>query len=246
MMKLATFAALIPSAAAMCPGDSPCYRNWQGKDCSERVCPYITSWNELGDDSTAVKHTYTECGSKGICDRKAGECKCFDGFTGVGCRRMACDDDCSGHGTCETIADLWTSAQYDLWDRSMITKCVCDPGYEGVNCASRKCKKGDDPMTLTAGDGSDGTSSSNFQTNTVATITRDHAVANGQFAITYTDWRGESWTTWALDGATGTAISVEEALLALPNEAIPSVTVTGGPLGTAPIAITFTDALNSG
>jgi hypothetical protein len=258
MTKLLAFAALVASAAAMCPGDSPCsghgscgtfdrctcYRNWQGKDCSERVCPYITSWNEAANNGAETIHSYTECGSKGLCDRKAGECKCFDGFTGVGCRRMSCDDDCSGHGTCETIGD---AASYTGWDSAMITQCVCDPGYEGVNCASRMCKKGDDPMTLTTTD----SGSATFQVNEVQTLTISGTRASGDnFAITYTDWRGNQFTTWAIDAVAPTVISIEEALVALPNLAIPSVTVTLDTTcasGSACVFdITFSDSLNAG
>lgn len=47
-----------------------------------------------------------ECSNRGICDRKSGECECFDGYTGVGCSRLSCPESCSGHGTCETVDEL--------------------------------------------------------------------------------------------------------------------------------------------
>ena len=35
-------------------------------------------------------HFYMECSNKGICDRKSGQCDCFDGYTGTACARAAC------------------------------------------------------------------------------------------------------------------------------------------------------------
>merc|ERR1719409_2668984 len=54
-----------------------------------------------------------ECSNKGICDRKAGVCECFDGYEGTACVRASCPNDCSGHGTCETIKELAEMKTYD-------------------------------------------------------------------------------------------------------------------------------------
>jgi hypothetical protein len=82
-----------------------CYQNWQGADCSARTCPSTLAWADTAD-GTNQAHYYAECGNKGICDRKSGECKCFDGYEGKGCRRSTCPEGCSGHGTCEYIEEL--------------------------------------------------------------------------------------------------------------------------------------------
>jgi hypothetical protein len=37
---------------------------------------------------------------KGLCDRKTGECGCYDGHGGGSCERSACPNDCSGLGVC--------------------------------------------------------------------------------------------------------------------------------------------------
>jgi hypothetical protein len=51
-------------------------------------------------------HFYMECSNRGTCDRKAGACECFEGYQGTACQRQACPNDCSGHGTCETVREL--------------------------------------------------------------------------------------------------------------------------------------------
>merc|ERR1711871_1886826 len=51
-------------------------------------------------------HFYMECSNRGLCDRKTGECECFDGYTGIGCSRLACPENCNGHGTCQSIDEL--------------------------------------------------------------------------------------------------------------------------------------------
>ena len=56
-----------------------------------------------GDDEG---HYYMECSNRGICDTKEGVCECFAGYSGAACQRQSCPNDCSGHGTCETITEL--------------------------------------------------------------------------------------------------------------------------------------------
>merc|ERR1711998_585998 len=57
-----------------------CYANWQGYDCSERTCAYAKAWVDVAFDNEKA-HDYAECSNRGLCDRKSGECKCFDGYT---------------------------------------------------------------------------------------------------------------------------------------------------------------------
>lgn len=141
---------------------------------------------------------------------------------------------------CSTLAAV--NSGYAEWDAAKTQVCVCDPGYEGVDCASRMCPVGDDPMTKYS---SVGVSEVNEQ----QTITISAATTlAGEFTLTYTDWRGESWTTWALDSTTTSVIAIQEALVGLPNHAIPSVTVTAvtETAASRSYLIEFTDPENTG
>ena len=139
-MKTALFISLIASGAAVCPNSCSgngicganekcsCHQNWQGADCSLRSCTQTLAWADTAD-GTNQAHYYAECGNKGVCDRKSGECKCFDGYEGKGCRRSTCPEGCSGHGTCEYIDEI---AQ-DYYDRR------AGPGnkFQDLSCSSQ-------------------------------------------------------------------------------------------------------------
>merc|ERR1712224_312771 len=116
------------------------------------------------------QHAYRECGGRGLCDRSTGECKCFPSFTGEGCRRTTCPNDCSGHGQGRTDANSFYylgqkpktpygnnipaysktpgSESWGIhWPWLKYQQCHCDAGYEGDDCSLRQCPKGDDPET---------------------------------------------------------------------------------------------------
>merc|ERR1712096_65065 len=99
-------------------------------------------------DQEEEAHFYAECSNKGMCDRKSGLCDCFDGYEGTACRRVVCPNECSGHGTCETMQEFGqkfhrqstgsetyvatsggSTWDYTLWDRYKAQVCKCDPGY---------------------------------------------------------------------------------------------------------------------
>merc|ERR1711988_1476603 len=197
-----------------------CYANWQGYDCSERTCAYAKAWVDVAFDNKKA-HDYAECSNRGLCDRKSGECKCFDGYTGDACRRIACPEDCSGHGTCETtaefgakteatphesIADEWYNElgdetdpgvmlglnKYAGWDAHKTRACKCDGGWTGIACNQRMCPKGDDPLTTESADGV--TEKYEVQSITVGDG-RDGKKADGFFTLSFTDAYGNDWTT---------------------------------------------------
>ena len=93
--------------------------------------------------------------------------------------------------------------------------------------------------------------SSNTQSNSVKRISIVHssALTNGAFTLVFTDWRGERWETYpiALTAIAPTGIAVKEALEALPNHAVPSVTVNfNGDTTSRVWHVTFDSRSNSG
>eukprot|EP00943_MAST-04B_sp_MAST-4B-sp1_P004805 g4805.t1 len=181
LKQLAVLALVVATVVAKCPNECSgkgtcgendlcnCYAGYTGLDCSGRKCLSGKAWGDspFGD---GYAHDYAECSGQGECDRKTGECKCNDGFTGDGCRYAACPNDCNGHGTCEFITELAegaatasagrTHVQYsefvdvdrtlDGWDNKKARGCKCDPYYSGADCSVRMCPKGNDPLTKTS------------------------------------------------------------------------------------------------
>jgi len=227
-MKSALLFALFGSAAAVCPNACSghgscgrfdrcdCYAGFQGGDCAGKTCAFTTAWSDMDG------HSYAECGNRGECNRDTGLCECYEGYTGKGCARLACPDDCGGHGTCELMGEV--NSNYNAWDKNKIMTCKCDPGYSGPGCTSRMCIRGDDPMSVKK------EGSADAQQNQISTIEISHSadVTSGDFTLVLTDWRGESWETWPikLTGVAPTGIEVKEALEALPMHAVPEVEVS--------------------
>jgi hypothetical protein len=159
-----------------------CYDGWGlgvnelSGDCSERFCPFDVAWVDT-PDSFGNFHKYLECSGRGICDRTLGECVCFDGYSGSGCYRTSCPNDCSGHGNCEFIEDVpfagtyneysvgyagdaWLGGrglkemekqirfEYPQWDKQKSMECVCDPHYGDLDCSKRMCPFGTDVLDV--------------------------------------------------------------------------------------------------
>lgn len=200
-------------------------------------------------------HFYSECSSKGLCDRSSGLCQCFPGFEGDGCARTTCPDGCSGHGTCQRLVDI--KDMYVAWDAYKTQKCSCDNGYTGNNCALRECPNGDDPVTRLVSanlqhhstDGLDHTGHRTQSPEIQVIGVGDYAglltgkgtagSATAPFALEFTDQYGDKWTTRSINfryegaqgygGGTSTpalvAQSIEDALEALPNKVLTNVEV---------------------
>jgi hypothetical protein len=90
-----------------------------------------------------------------MCDRKSGECECFENYDGIACERTACINDCNGHGICYTQKQLAVEATKTYstpWDAMKHVGCVCDLGYRGPDCSLQECPSGPDPLL---GDGNE-------------------------------------------------------------------------------------------
>jgi hypothetical protein len=223
-----------------------CYDNWRmgdadSGDCSDRVCPYEIAWVDNPDVDGNI-HRYSECAGRGICDRSTGQCECFEGYTGKGCQRTTCPNDCSGHGTCEYLEDLpfgsvWgdyssTIGQtlmndftYYDWDVKKTRGCLCDPQYTDVDCSRRMCPKANDVMDERL----DLTDTLLYQVQTISIYSWDSLSSSDTFALTFKSTINETFTTIPINfdsNATNMALYVENALLNLPNYVIDGVTVT--------------------
>jgi hypothetical protein len=193
VFKLVVTLAALGLAAAKCPnscsGHGTCNQNevctchdnfgmggLAGGDCSDRMCPYELAWVDA-PEKNGLTHNYAECAAKGICDRSTGTCECFDGYEGKGCGRQVCENDCSGHGTCEYMNDLGFGTVYNdfydgltktswgigtgpvrpatdySWDADRARTCVCDAGWNGLSCADRMCPYGNDVLAERANTG---------------------------------------------------------------------------------------------
>lgn len=86
--------------------------------------------------------------SQGVCERGSGVCACYEGYEGSSCHRSTCPSACSGHGVCRYVEELSSNYAEFNWDTTKIQGCACDAGFTGLDCASRLCPIGDDPMTV--------------------------------------------------------------------------------------------------
>jgi hypothetical protein len=223
----------------------------------------------MKDTTFDNQHAYRECGGRGLCDRSTGECKCFPSFTGEGCRRTTCPNDCSGHGQCRTDANSFyylgqtpstafgtnipdyskangASTWGIHWPWLKYQQCHCDAGYEGDDCSLRQCPKGDDPETDCQTDR--GSDHQKFACSYEGTAT------SAFFQLRFVDQFGGEYDTrpikidTTLMSTDENANSIQDALEALPNFAIPEVEVDVDQSTKASpvISIYFTDGHNTG
>ena len=88
-------------------GQCTCFAGYGGWDCSERTCAQATAWAGIATATDTIHDNLAECSNMGTCDTKTGLCKCFAGFTGQACERLACPGggNCNGNGRCLSMRD---------------------------------------------------------------------------------------------------------------------------------------------
>jgi len=193
-----------------------------------------------GNVLSNTAHYYMECANKGICDRKTGMCECFDGYDGAACQRASCPNSCSGHGTCESVADLAFEEFgniYALWDKDATMGCKCDAGYSGADCSSRSCPVGVDPLYI---------DDTYARVTTTGVMITGATTLTGTFALKFFDHFGEDYVTepitvaaaWDSNactdftGCTASGKVIADALKGLPDSVVSDVVVTGATAAT--------------
>merc|ERR1711968_162809 len=192
-------------------------------------------------------HFYMECSNKGICDRKSGQCDCFDGYSGTACARAACANDCSGHGTCESIKELAEMRSYDTNAHDVATTRVAgssnhhnyNSGIEesysydlwdqdktmGCKCdpgyygADCSLKKCKYGVDPLFYDNTDGVIKQTTVIH-VGSTGANKGNIGGTFKIIFYDVFGEKYVTKGITARGGTALELRNALEALPNGVI--------------------------
>jgi len=188
-------------------------------------------------------HFYAECSNKGLCDRKTGVCDCFDGFGGSACARATCPNDCSGHGTCESIKELAEMRGYDFTGHDVVTartpSGTSGTDYDPViqESYSYDLWDADKTMGCKCDPGYHGADcsmrkckygvdpqfwgSAAYQSTVVhlGSAGTGRTDLAGTFKIIFFDIFGEKYATKAIDAApaTASAAKVQQALEALPN-----------------------------
>jgi len=218
-------------------------------DCSERICPYEFAWVDK-PNVHGSHHTYSECAGRGICNRESGDCECFDGYEGKACQRTKCPNDCSGHGKCTFIEDLYygtvrneylpnlgeeysvdpTTFNYYDWDKTKTRGCVCDPEYGDVDCSKRMCQYATDVMDQRL----DLTKAAKYNTHHILLQADDsscYSQSDKSFSLTFNSKLNETFTTRPINFISNIGechsfvLAVQSALLSLPNGVIDGVEV---------------------
>jgi hypothetical protein len=120
----------------------------------------------------------------------------------------------------------YAATEYQLWDGLKNQACVCDPGYNGVDCSQRRCPHGADPLHDRV---------PNANNNAwIALVDEIQSIAvegAGSLVLEFKDVFGETWRTEPIllnvavtSGANSD--NLVAALKGIPNSVIEDVVVT--------------------
>ena len=102
-------------------GECECLPGYDGAACQRASCPSKTALSSASNTNRNVM-SMTTTTSKNFVGRSA-----FSGKSST----LPQIDECSGHGTCETIAEIASLENeniYTLWDKDSTMGCKCDAG----------------------------------------------------------------------------------------------------------------------
>jgi hypothetical protein len=197
-------------------GEGPCFDGYEGKGCRRQSCPNDCSGHGRCIYNRGVSGDYLTAAS---------------GVPGAGDNNHA-------------------KFSSQTWDTDKTRQCSCDRGWEGYDCSARICPKGDDPLT----DCDTRREKDDVQLILIEGLgtEADFKSSDHFFTLTYTDMFGGNYTTYPIqlepdttcsyaahdpadwnegwvtagDCFVGTAGRAETALKALPNHAVPTVSVS--------------------
>jgi len=135
-------------------------KQWTGADCRDKTCSRGVSWTRAHASDVCLHADFAECSDQGLCDRSTGLCECFPGYEGAACQRTVCENNCSGHGVCQSNVDFSIDATIDdsgnsygldkrylgAWDSGLHYGCKCDLGFRGPDCSLQECPSTADPL----------------------------------------------------------------------------------------------------
>merc|ERR1711871_1694303 len=171
---------------------------------------------------------------------------CFDGYTGTACSRAACPNDCSGHGTCESIKELAEMRSYDTNEHDVSTTRVAGSanhhGYDAsieesysynlwdqdktMGCKCDPVYYGADCSLKKCKYGVDPLFYDHEGVICQTTVVhvgsggKSKGDLSGSFKIVFYDVFGEKYVTKTINAKGATAADVKLALQALPNGVI--------------------------
>lgn len=83
-------------------------------------CPTGSAWADIAI-GTDIAHQPSLCSNRGICETTTGQCKCMEGYEGLGCSRselppLCLPGSCAPHAASADIAQMWSMSTPSMFD----------------------------------------------------------------------------------------------------------------------------------